>query len=100
LVKTAVKRRQAFRNLDEHLRTIKETITKLDSDAEAYLFGSVAEKRYIYSSDIDVLVVTKAEPARVHFELWESGIKEPFEIHVQPPEKIGPYKRRAKLVKI
>lgn len=100
MVKTAVKRRQAFRKLDEHLQTIKETITKLDSDAEAYLFGSVAEKRYMYSSDIDVLVVTKAEPARVHFELWKSGIKDPFEIHVQPPEKIGPYKRRAKLVKI
>ena len=100
IVKTALKRREVFRNLDRHLHTIKETITKLDSHAEAYLFGSVAENRHTYSSDIDVLVVTKAEPAIVHLELWKSGIKEPFEIHVQPPEKTDPYKRRAKLVKI
>jgi len=72
----------------------------LDSHAEAYLFGSVAENRHTYSSDIDVLIVTRAEPAIVHFELWKSGIKEPFEIHVQPPEKTDPYKRRAKLVEI
>lgn len=100
IVKTALKRLKAFRNLDKHLQTIKEVVTKLDPHAEAYLFGSVAENRHTYSSDIDVLIVTKTEPARVHLELWKSGIKEPFEIHVQPPEKTDPYKRRAKLVKI
>ena len=100
IVKTALKRREVFRSLDRHLQTIKETITRVDPHAEAYLFGSVAENRHLYSSDIDVLIVTKAEPAIVHFKLWKAGIKEPFEIHVQPPEKTGPYKRRAKLVKI
>lgn len=100
IVKAALNRREVFRNLDKHLKTIKETVTKLDPQAEEYLFGSVAENRHTYSSDIDILIVTKAEPARVHFELWKSGIKEPFEIHVQPPEKTDPYKRIAKLVKI
>jgi predicted nucleotidyltransferase len=100
IVKAALKRREVFRSLDRHLQTIKETITGVDPHAESYLFGSVAENRHLYSSDIDVLIVTKAEPAIVYFELWKAGIKEPFEIHVQPPEKTGPYKRRAKLVEI
>jgi predicted nucleotidyltransferase len=100
LVKTALKRQEVFRDLEKHLQTIKETLSKLDTQTEVYLFGSVAENRQTYSSDIDVLVVTKLEPARVHYALWNSGIKEPFEIHVQPPEKIDFYRRRAKLTKI
>jgi len=65
-----------------------------------FLFGSVAENTHTISSDIDVLIVTNVEPAKVHFELWKAGIKEPFEIHVQPPKKVYFYQRRAKLVKI
>lgn len=64
-----------------------------------YLFGSTPEKRHTYSSDIDVLIITEKEPARVHFELWKAGIKDPFEIHVQPREKLHLYRRKAKLVK-
>ncbi len=71
----------------------------MDPSAEVFLFGSVAEGRHTYSSDIDVLVVTNLEPARVHFELWEAGIREPFEIHVQPKEMVPLYRRRARLVK-
>lgn len=100
IVKTALKRREAFRNLDKYLKSIKETVNKLDPYAKVYLFGSVAENRYNYSSDVDVLIITKAEPAKVHLELWKTGIKEPFEIHIQPPEKIDYYKKRAKLIKI
>jgi predicted nucleotidyltransferase len=65
-----------------------------------FLFGSVAENTHTYSSDIDILIVTNVEPAKVYFELWKAGIKEPFEIHVQPPKKVHFYQRRAKLVKI
>ena len=64
-----------------------------------YLFGSTAEKRHTYSSDIDILIITKKDPARVQCELWKTGIKDPFEIHVQPPEKLQLYKTKAKLVK-
>ncbi|MGB9660338.1 MAG: nucleotidyltransferase domain-containing protein [Nitrososphaerales archaeon] len=53
-----------------------------------FLFGSVAENTHTISSNIDVLIVTDVEPAKVHFELWKAGIKEPFEIHVQPPKSI------------
>lgn len=100
IVKTALKRREAFRNLNKHLKTIKETVTKLDPEAETYLFGSAAEKRHNYSSDIDILVITKTKPAKIHLELWKAGIKEPFEIHVHSPEKAHFYKTRTKLVKI
>lgn len=100
LVKTALKRQEAFRNLKKHLQTIKKTIKKLDSNAEVYIFGSVVEKKHNYSSDIDILIITKAEPGKVHSKLWKTGIKEPFEIHVQPPEKAHFYKRKTKLVKI
>ncbi|MEM2902559.1 MAG: nucleotidyltransferase domain-containing protein [Candidatus Bathyarchaeia archaeon] len=100
MVKRAVKRREAFESLGKYLRVIKEIVNKLDRHAEVFLFGSVAENRYTYSSDVDVLIVTKLDPAKVHFKLWSSGIKEPFEIHVQPPENANLYMRRGKLIKV
>ena len=99
LVKTALKRQEAFRNLGKHLKTIKETVNELDPQAEVYLFGSVAEKKHNYSSDIDILIITKLHPAMIHAELWKAGIKEPFEIHVHPPEKAAFFKK-AKLKKL
>jgi predicted nucleotidyltransferase len=100
LVRMALKRQEAFKKLAMHLKTIKETVDKLDSEAEIYLFGSVAEGQNNYSSDIDILVISKLNPAEINAELWRAGIKEPFEIHVQPPNKLVFYKRKAKLVKI
>lgn len=95
-----MERQRIFDDLESHLRTIGEVARGLDPGAEVYIFGSVAEGRSVYSSDIDVLVVTKAEPAKVLMELWRAGVKDPFEIHVQPPEGIGPYRSRAKLVRV
>jgi len=46
----------------------------MDPHAEAYLFGSVAENRHTYSSDLDVLILTRTEPAKVHVELWKAGV--------------------------
>jgi predicted nucleotidyltransferase len=100
LVKTALKRQEVFRNLAVHLETIKKTVCALDPEAEIYMFGSVAEKNYNYSSDVDVLVVTELRPGKVHFELWKAGIREPFEIHVHSPEKAAFYMTGVKLVKI
>jgi hypothetical protein len=100
LVEKALKRQKAFKNLHKNLQTIKKTVKKLDPSAEIYLFGSVAEKRHNYSSDIDILVITKLKPAKIHAELWKSGIREPFEIHIQPKEKIHFYQKRVKLIKI
>jgi predicted nucleotidyltransferase len=100
LVKTALKRQEAFRNLPKNLRTIKKTVHALDSEAEAYLFGPDVEKEHNYSSDIDILMITRLRPAKVLSELWKAGIKEPFEIHVYSPEKVDFFKTRAKLVRV
>jgi hypothetical protein len=100
LVKTALKRQEAFKNLAKNLRTIKETVHKLDPEAETYVFGSVAEEEHNYSSDIDILIITKMHPSKIHAELWKAGIKEPFEIHVRSPEQATYYKTRTKLVKV
>ena len=100
LIKAALERQEVFRNLDKHLQSIKETARKLDPDAEIYLFGSVAEKKHNYSSDIEVLIITKTKLGRVLAELWKAGIGDPFEIHVQPQEKLETYKRRARLTKV
>ena len=93
LVKTALKRQEAFRNLTKHLKTIKKKVNELDPHAEAYIFGSVTDKKHNYSSDIDILIITRLHPAQIHSELWKVGIKEPFEIHVHPPEKASFFKR-------
>jgi hypothetical protein len=100
LIKNALKKQEAFKNLKKNLQTITETVKKLDPTVEVYLFGSVAEKKHNYSSDIDILIITRLEPAKIHAELWKVGIKEPFEIHIQPKEKAYFYKKRTKLIKI
>lgn len=100
LIEEVQRRRQVFKNLKKHLETIKETLGGLDKDVEIYLFGSVAENTHNLSSDIDVLVITDLEPAKVHLVLWKEGIREPFEIHVQPSEKLRHYKERSSLLRI
>lgn len=100
LIKTALERRNTFKNLPEKLETVKKVVRKLDSQAKIYLFGSVAEKTHTYSSDIDILVVTRLHPAKIHAELWKAEIREPFEIHVQTPEKAELYMAKTKLVEI
>ncbi|MHA1916741.1 MAG: nucleotidyltransferase domain-containing protein [Candidatus Ranarchaeia archaeon] len=61
---------------------MKNTITNLDPIAEVYLFGSVAENKNTYKSDIDILIITQIKPEQIHAKLWKAGIKEPFEIHI------------------
>ena len=99
LVETALKRQEAFKNLPKYLKAIKNKVSELDPKAEVYLFGSVAEGKHNYSSDIDILIITTLYPANVMAELWKAGIKDPFEIHVYPREKAGFFKK-AKLIKL
>lgn len=100
LVKTALKRQEAFNNLPKHLRTIKKTVRGLDPEAKIYLFGSAGSKEHNYSSDIDILVVTNLHPARIHADLWKAGIKEPFEIHVHTREEAEFFTKATKLTQI
>ena len=100
IAEEALRRQEIFRNLEKHLKPLKEAATKVDAGARVYFFGSAAEGRHTSSSDIDVLILTEADPSRMHLELWKAGIKDPFEIHVQPPARIDLYRRRSRLVEI
>ena len=100
LVEEARERKRIFENLSVYLERIVEAVTRLDPRAEVYLFGSVAERKYLLSSDIDVLVVTNTSPGRVLAELWASGIREPFEIHVVSRELLEIYEKRSKLIRV
>ena len=40
------------------------------------------------------------EAGKIHMELWRNGIKDPFEIHIQPPENLSLYRKRCKLLSI
>jgi len=100
LIEEAKRRAEIFRNLPKYLRVILNTVRSIDENAEVYLFGSVAEGRYVLSSDIDILVVTGRSPGEVLAALWEKGIKEPFEIHVINKDMLKIYARKAKLIRI
>jgi len=97
LVQTALKRKEAFIHLSKYLETIKKKVLGLDPKAQIYLFDSVAEKECSYSSDIDILIITNLDPAKINCELWKAGIKEPFEIHVHSSKEADFFKKRSKL---
>ena len=99
-MRMAHQRQEVFNNLPKYLEIIKKTACNLDSKAEIYLFGSVATQEHNYSSDIDILIMTKLRPAKVFAELWKAGIEEPFEIHVHTREEAEFFRRTAKLVKL
>lgn len=100
IVKTARRRKEVFSELPKYLEAIKKTVLILDPKAQTYLFGSVAEKKNSLSSDIDILIITNIDPAKINCELWKAGIKEPFEIHVHSAREADFFKRRAKLIEI
>ena len=100
LVSEARRRREVFENLEKYLGRLVEVVKRLDPSSEVYLFGSVAEGRYLLSSDIDVLVVTDASPGKVLAELWLAGIGDPFEVHVVTKDAVEVYGRRSKLVRV
>jgi len=52
IVEEALRRQRVFRELDSWLRKIAKVVKEMDPEAEVYLFGSVAEGRYTFSSDI------------------------------------------------
>jgi predicted nucleotidyltransferase len=73
----------------------------IDPEAEVYLFGSVAEGRHLYSSDVDVLIVTKGlRPGEMIAFLKEEGFDDPFEIHVVDRSVLELYERRSKLIRL
>lgn len=100
IIKEALRRRDIFNNLDKHLKMLKDAISKIDSKAEVYLFGSVAEDRYVYASDIDILIISNKHPAEVIARLYAEGFTDPFEFHVESKDKLARYERYSRLLKV
>ncbi len=100
LVAEALERRKVLQSLDAYLKRLKELVLKVDPKAELYVFGSVAEGRYNYSSDVDVLVVSEVDRLKVLEELAKEDFTKVFDVHVRRPEDVGWYKRMTKLVRI
>jgi predicted nucleotidyltransferase len=61
----------------------------------------VAEGRHLYSSDVDVLIVTeRLRPGEVIAALKEEGFDDPFEIHVVDRSILELYERRSRLIRL
>ncbi|MGC8981897.1 MAG: nucleotidyltransferase domain-containing protein [Minisyncoccia bacterium] len=82
-----------FKNPIYYARKIKNKAKKLlGKDTKIYLFGSIVRKNFTYSSDIDILIVSKRlknlkNRSRLRLKLLEDiGEDSPFEIHLSTPE--------------
>jgi len=100
LVAEALERRKIFQNLNIYLKKLKELVLEVDPHAEIYLFGSVAENRYNYSSDIDILVVSEVDRLKLLKALAVEDFTKVFQIHVRRPKETDWYKRMTRLVRI
>jgi len=92
LIRDAKRRREVFANILSYLNKIKEIVSRIDPNGRVYLFGSTVRREYTLSSDIDVLIVTEANPSIVISSLWREGLDEPFEFHVINNEQFKTYR--------
>jgi predicted nucleotidyltransferase len=100
LVADALRRREIFNNLETYLEKLKETVLKVDPNAGVYMFGSVAEKKHNYGSDVDLLVVTEKDRLSVLEAIAGEEFAKIFEIHVRKPKEAEWYRLMTSLVRI
>jgi len=100
IVAEALRRREILDNLQTYLRRLKETALKVDPEAKIYLFGSVAEGKHTYSSDVDVLIITERDRLEMFRALLAEEFIKFFEIHVRNPKEAWWYRRMTKLVEV
>jgi predicted nucleotidyltransferase len=100
IVEEVLRRRKIFDNLPNYLGIIKNTVREIDKDASVFLFGSVAEGRNLYSSDIDVLIVSELKPEFIRLRLWKERIGDPFQILILSKKRLDGFSKRAQLVPV
>ncbi|MFH8080576.1 MAG: nucleotidyltransferase domain-containing protein [Candidatus Aenigmatarchaeota archaeon] len=88
------------------LKDIKKICLKELKQAEFYLFGSFVEGKYLPTSDIDILIVSKnmpkkiSERSKIKAMIWKKiGIFTPFELHLVNYDEFEWYKRFVKKLK-
>ena len=92
-VREARRRRSVWENLDAKLNELTSFVKGIDSEAEVYLFGSVAKGENNFASDIDILVVTIMPYEKMLTSISRKGFDDPFEIHVRSPLEAIRYKQ-------
>ena len=92
LLREGRRREEIFKNLPEYLKKLKAFLKKLDKNCMVFIFGSVVKNEYTLISDIDILILTKLEPAELIAKLRENGFNEPFEFHVVDEKRFKFYK--------
>ncbi len=97
IANNAQMRRKAFKDLDKNLEKIKNAVKGIDSEAEIYLFGSVARGENTFSSDIDILILSEKDTRQILSVLADFG--PPFEFHIYEHDALEEFKK-SKLVKI
>ena len=104
LKKRAEAEKKYFENPESYLKVLKDILRKeLGDDVKVFLFGSAVKGDYIVGkSDIDVLVVSKKIPRKVHrrseivteFLNAIGDLYAPFEVHFATPKQFeGWYKK-------
>ncbi|MEM2981060.1 MAG: nucleotidyltransferase domain-containing protein [Thermoproteota archaeon] len=93
LIREAARRIEVFENLLKLLKKMKELLNEADRESKFFLFGSVVKNKYVLTSDIDVLILTKLKPSEVIAKLRKEGFDEPFEFHVVDEKMFKFYSR-------
>ncbi|MEM5776822.1 MAG: nucleotidyltransferase domain-containing protein [Candidatus Aenigmatarchaeota archaeon] len=99
-------RKNSLEKWVKFLPNIKKICLKELKQADFYIFGSFAEGKYLPSSDIDVLIVSKnmpkkiSERSKIKAKIWKNiGIFNPFEFHLVNYEEFEWYKKFVKKLK-
>jgi predicted nucleotidyltransferase len=103
-----ISKEKYFRNYLRYAKILKENAKKIlkDKKLKVIIFGSVIERDYTLSSDIDVLIISSRIPrkgirrAKILEKIYDSiGIFSPFEIHLLNKKDWKIYKKFIKKFK-
>jgi len=103
-----ISKEKYFKNYLKYVKILKENAKKIlkDKNLKVIVFGSVIEKDYTLSSDIDILIISSKIPkkgikrAKILGRIYNSiDIFSPFEIHLINKEDWKVYKKFIKKFK-
>ncbi len=94
LIETQKIKKQYFKNWQSYCQKIKKNAKEILGEVEVFVFGSVAKNEWEPSSDIDILIVSKALPkdfekrAQIRTKIKSQiGPFSPFQIHLASSEE-------------
>jgi predicted nucleotidyltransferase len=103
-----ISKEKYFKNYLKYAKNLKEIAKKIlkDKKLKIIIFGSVIERDYTLSSDIDIMIISSKIPrkgikrAKILGKIYNSiGIASPFEIHLVNKKDWKIYKKFIKKFK-